>query len=158
MRKGFLLTFLSAFLYLALALLFIVLIGVPITAIPMLTSDFSFSMLMNVIFSIIYIFNYFMIVRKLLDILNSTETTPFIFDNVKRFKLMGYCLSINSIFECFMGYSGSQDVGNIQILATKNGAITPVMIICVISALMCFVIAEIFDKAIQIKEDNDLTI
>lgn len=158
MRKSFLLTFLSAFLYLALALLFIVLIGVPITSISMLTSDFSFSMLMNVIFSIIYIFNYFMIVRKLLDILNSTETTPFILDNVKRFKLMGYCLGINSIFECFMGYIGSQDVGNIQILATKNGAITPVMIICVISALMCFVIAEIFDKAIKIKEDNDLTI
>ncbi|WP_265113297.1 DUF2975 domain-containing protein [Clostridioides difficile] len=32
------------------------------------------------------------------------------------------------------------------------------MVISFIFALMCFVIAETFDKAIKIKEDNDLTI
>ncbi|MEG2993743.1 MAG: DUF2975 domain-containing protein [Bacilli bacterium] len=32
------------------------------------------------------------------------------------------------------------------------------MLICLLSALMCFVMGEIFDKAIKIKNESDLTI
>lgn len=32
------------------------------------------------------------------------------------------------------------------------------MIICLISALMCFVMGKVFDKAIKIKNESDLTI
>lgn len=149
---------LLVFLYIALAIFSLVMLVIPIISISMLISDFSFSMLANVLFSLMYFFNYFMVIRKLVSILKSIDDTPFVIDNVKSFKIMGYCLGVNSIFECIMGYSGDQDTGNIQILATNSGAFTPVMIVCIVSALMCFVIAEVFNRAIRIKEDNDLTI
>ncbi|RDY26269.1 DUF2975 domain-containing protein [Romboutsia weinsteinii] len=158
MNTSFLRNTLLAFLYLALASFGVIIIFLPTAFISALTSDFSFLMLVNLFFNTWYIFNYFIVIRKLLAMIKTTNTTPFIFDNVKNFKTMGYCLFINSAFELIIGYKGSQNIGNIQILASNNGAITPTMIICFVSALMCFVIAEIFYKAIKIKEDNDLTI
>ncbi|HBL4808919.1 TPA: DUF2975 domain-containing protein, partial [Clostridioides difficile] len=50
------------------------------------------------------------------------------------------------------------NTNNIRIFGTDSGGISPLMVISFIFALMCFVIAETFDKAIKIKEDNDLTI
>lgn len=125
--------------------------------VPQIISDFSFTKLFGVILNLIYFLNYAIVAKYLLNLIKTTETTPFIIENVKRFRIMGYCLMYNSIFECIMGYSGN-NVGNIQILATSNGAITVPMIICFLSALMCFVMGEIFDKAIKIKHENDLTI
>ncbi len=149
---------LLVFLYIALAIFSLVMLIMPIMSMSMLISDFSVLMLANVLFSVLYFFNYFMVIKKLVSILKSIDDTPFVMDNVKSFKIMGYCLWVNSIFECIMGYKWSQDTGNIQILATNSGAFKPVMVICIVSALMCFEMAEVFDKAIRIKEDNDLTI
>ena len=158
MNKSFFKSVLFVLLHLMLAMLGIVLLMIPVVFISSLVSNFSFLMLLNLFLNAMYICNYFIVIKKLLSIIKTTDTTPFTFNNVKNFKIMGYCLCINSIFEFIIGYKGSQYIGNIQILATDIGAVTPTMIVCFISALMCFVIAEIFSKAIEIKEDNDLTI
>lgn len=157
MKNSFSKGILSFILFFALVLLSItILIGFG-SLIPQIISEFSLIKLFGVILNLIYLLNYAIVAKYLLNLIKTTETTPFIIENVKRFRIMGYCLIYNSIFECIMGYSGN-NVGNIQILATSHGAITVPMIICFLSALMCFVMAEIFDKAIKIKTENDLTI
>ncbi|MDY6603375.1 DUF2975 domain-containing protein, partial [Clostridioides difficile] len=92
----------------------------------------------------------------LIFIINSTKYSPFVLENVKRFKVMGCCLLINTIIECVIGYNSNTSL--IMIFGDNSGGISPLMVISFIFALMCFVIAETFDKAIKIKEDNDLTI
>jgi hypothetical protein len=44
------------------------------------------------------------------------------------------------------------------IIGIHKWGITPSTIVYIILALLPFVIAEVFDKAIKIKEENDLTI
>ena len=107
---------------------------------------------------IIYLGMYFITIRQLILLIRSSEESPFINENVKRFKLMGICMLINSIVECIMGYGAARESGMIYIIATQNGALTPMMLVGIIASLMCFVMADVFKKAIQIKGENDLTI
>lgn len=115
------------------------------------------TVVLNVLFQLGYIVNYLLVVKMLIGIIKSTGETPFIMKNVKRFKVMAWCLTINVIFECFMGYGGGKEA-SIQIFSNGKGAISPIMVIGIIAALICFVMAEVFHKAVQIKTDNDLTI
>lgn len=107
--------------------------------------------------NIVYLVGYLVVIIMLIKIINSTNSSPFIISNVKRFRVMGVFLTINTIYECVRGYSVNENA-MIKIMGTANGAISPIMVIGVISALMCFVMAEVFKKAIEIKSDNDLTI
>ncbi|WP_052356481.1 DUF2975 domain-containing protein [[Clostridium] dakarense] len=107
---------------------------------------------------IVYFGMYFITIRQLILLIRSSEESPFIIENVKRFKLMGICMLINSILECIMGYRIGRESGMIEIMATPSGALTPMMLVCIISSLMCFVMADVFKRAIQIKDENDLTI
>ncbi|MCC0638696.1 MULTISPECIES: DUF2975 domain-containing protein [unclassified Clostridioides] len=124
--------------------------------IPISLYNFSFEKLIITIVRIVYFSDYYIVILFLTFIINSTKYSPFILENVKRFKIMGYCLLINTIIECINGYS--VNAGPIKIFGTDNGGISPLMVISFIFSLMCFVIAETFNKAIKIKEDNDLTI
>ncbi|KPI51917.1 membrane protein [Clostridioides difficile] len=146
---------LSIFLYFILLILGVA--GITfLCMIPMFLYDFSSDKLITLIARILYFSDYFIVILFLIFIINSTKYSPFILENVKRFKIMGYCLLVNTIIECINGYS--LNTNNIIIFGSDNGGISPLMIISFIFALMCFVIAETFDKAIKIKEDNDLTI
>ena len=124
--------------------------------IPMFLYDFSSDKVIALIARILYFSDYFIVILFLIFIINSTKYSPFVLENVKRFKVMGCCLLINTIIECINGYN--LNTNNIRIFGTDSGGISPLMVISFIFALMCFVIAETFDKAIKIKEDNDLTI
>lgn len=146
---------LSGFLYFILTILSM--LGVSsMCMIPMFLYDFSLDKLITLTSRILYFSDYFIVILLLVFIINSTKYSPFILENVKRFKIMGYCLLINTIIECINGYS--LNTSNIRVFGTDSGGISPLMVISFIFALMCFVIAETFNKAIKIKEDNDLTI
>ncbi|MCC0636387.1 MULTISPECIES: DUF2975 domain-containing protein [unclassified Clostridioides] len=146
---------LSVFLYFILVILSVS--GILFMCmIPMFLHDFNLEKLFILVVRIMYFSNYFIVILFLTFIINSNKYSPFILENVKRFKIMGYCLLINTIIECINGYS--LNTSNIRIFGTDNGGISPLMVISFIFSLMCFVIAETFNKAIKIKEDNDLTI
>lgn len=68
---------------------------------------------------------------------------------------MGYYLIINVILE---GISDFYKKGVSILIGTSNGSIKLSTVMGIILALMCFVIAEVFEKAIKMKEENDLTI
>ncbi|MGL5651791.1 MAG: DUF2975 domain-containing protein [Paraclostridium sp.] len=148
---------LSLFLYLTLVFLSGGSIYILFQKIPELMLTFDFSHIVSLIMAIIYMGNYILVNIFLIGIIESTDYTPFVFANVKRFKKMGYCLFVNAIIECILGYSLNKNA-SIQFIGTENGAITRPMIICIVAALMFFVIGEVFDKAIKLKEDNDLTV
>lgn len=147
---------LYAFLQIARAFLFAALILIPVGTV-LDKRKFALIFAVNIIFSFVYFFNYFNVSRHLLRIIKSCTETPFTKENVKSFNIMGVCLFINSIFECIMGYQAGQN-SSIQVFGSQSGAITPGMVICIVASLMCFVIGEAFDKAVKIKEENELTI
>ncbi|MCC0683681.1 DUF2975 domain-containing protein [Clostridioides sp. ZZV15-6383] len=155
MSTKFFSNILSVFLYFLLSLLGVAGI-IFLCMIPMFLYDFSSDKVITLIARILYFSDYFIVILFLIFIINSTKYSPFILENVKRFKTMGCCLLVNTTIECIIGYGSN--TGPIMIFWDNSGGISPLMVISFVFALMCFVISEIFDKAIKIKEDNDLTI
>ncbi|MRZ80188.1 DUF2975 domain-containing protein [Paeniclostridium sordellii] len=148
------LNFILYFLLLALGIGFI---GFPIMVLQKV-NNFDLFSVFNAIITLVYILMYLTVVLCLIKIISSTLVSPFIKENVKRFKIMGCCLIVNTVFECIIGYNAATISKSVTIIGSDRGGITPPMIICLISALMCFVMGEVFDKAIKIKNESDLTI
>lgn len=100
---------------------------------------------------------YFIMIVLLLEIVSSSKINIFINTNVKRFRQIGYLLFLNLIMEYVsMLFNG---VTGIRFIDVAPGIfITPGMTIYFIAGLLCFVIADAFNQAIKIKNDNDLTI
>lgn len=145
-------------LYFFLLALFLMTLTIPVGIIySLINSTIKATGVFYMLVQFVYYLNYLLVVKMMIGIIKSTWETPFIVKNVKRFKVIAWCLTINVAYECFMGY-GANKYANIQIFSNGKGAISPIMAIGIIAALMCFVMAEVFDKAIMIKEDNDLTI
>ncbi|MEG2016950.1 MAG: DUF2975 domain-containing protein [Clostridium sp.] len=145
-------------LYFFLVSLALVTITIPIgTIYSLIKSTIKMTGVFYMLVQFVYYLNYLLVVKMLIGIIKSTWETPFIIKNVKRFKVMACCLTVNVIFECIIGY-GANKYSNIQLFSNGKGAISPMMAIGIIAALMCFVMAEVFKKAVEIKNDNDLTI
>ncbi|MCC0673583.1 DUF2975 domain-containing protein [Clostridioides sp. ES-S-0145-01] len=101
--------------------------------------------------------SYFIIVKSLLEILNSSEYSLFINENVKRFRLIGYLLLLNSVIE-FSSTFGTTGTGMRFLDLGFGFYFTVPTLVYFVVALMSFVISDGFKKAIKIKEDNDLII
>lgn len=98
---------------------------------------------------------YFLIVYNLRKIVYSIDMLPFCFDNVKRFKAIGYYIFFIAIFDAILNFKMPS---NLVILATKYGSLKGSFFIYIVLSCLSFALAEIFRKAIKIKEENDLTI
>ncbi|WP_163249384.1 DUF2975 domain-containing protein [Clostridium niameyense] len=146
---------LSTLLYITGIILFITLVGEIGRHIYLIVCNFTFESVVNLITTSIYLYGYFTITRYLIAIVESTYSTPFIENNVSRLRKMGYYLIINVILE---GISDFYKKGVSILIGTSNGSIKLSTVMGIILALMCFVIAEVFEKAIKMKEENDLTI
>lgn len=157
MKATFSKDILNFILYFLLLVLGIGFIGFPIMVIQNFNTVDLFS-IFNMIVNLMYISMYLIVVLFLIKIIKSTLITPFVKENVKRFKVMGCCLLVNTVFEFIIGYNTASISGGVTIIGSDSGGITPPMMICLISALMCFVLGEVFDKAVKIKNESDLTI
>lgn len=146
---------LSTLLYITGIILFITLVGEIVRHIYLIVCNFTFESVVNLITTSIYLYGYFTITRYLIAIVESTYSTPFIENNVNKLRKMGYYLIINTILE---GISDFCKKGVSILIGTSNGSIKLSTVMGIILALMCFVIAEVFEKAIKMKEENDLTI
>lgn len=120
----------------------------------MYTKGFSLIKLGLLLIGIIYIVGCFLIVYNLIKIIFNIDKDPFVIDNVKRLKLIGYILLANAVFELIQPLEHP----TIRFIATDNYGLTPEKLIYFIIASVCFVISDVFDKAIKIKDENDLTI
>ncbi|EQH98827.1 putative membrane protein [Clostridioides difficile F314] len=93
----------------------------------------------------------------MIEVLSSSEHSLFVKDNVKRFRIIGYLLLLNSIME-FISTFGTTGKGMRFLDLGFGFYFTVPVFVYFITSLMSFVIADGFVKAIKIKEDNDLTI
>ncbi|EPY2307061.1 DUF2975 domain-containing protein [Clostridium sporogenes] len=111
----------------------------------------AYDLLVYLIISIIYL----IISWYLLKIVSSIYSTPFTSKNVKSFKIIGYVMILLSIIDGIVNFKKKS---NLQIMSTGYGSLKGSCIFYLILGLLSLVLAEILKKAVQIKDENDLTI
>lgn len=109
----------------------------------------------SILASLLIIAVYLVIAWNLLKIVYSIKSNPFTLKNVKSFKIIGYFMIFLSIID---GIVNLKKPSNFIIMGTENISIKPSCILYLVLGLMALVLAEIFKKAVQIKDENDLTI
>ena len=109
----------------------------------------------NIGISFIVYLIYVLILYNLRKIVCSTKLTPFCFDNVRRFKIIGYYMFSIAIFDVIVNYKRQ---AGIEIFATKYGSLKGSFFMYIVLACMALALAEIFKKAVEIKEENDSTV
>lgn len=143
-------------------LIFLFVVCIPICSFQGISyifeGDLNFKVLIFGIFKAILGVSYLIITILLLSILNSSRGSVFINKNVYRFRNIGYILFIIFIVGYILTLAEGGPTGMRIIDLFPGVFLTFPMAIDLVVALMCFVIADIFRKAIKIKEDNDLTI
>lgn len=103
--------------------------------------------------SLIYVFIIFEL-RNIIE--RIAEEKAFIIDNVKSFRRIGMYIVLIGIVDVIDGVISESFKA--VLVFYKDGSIKPDILLFIVIACVCFVIAEVFEKAIQIKKDNDLTI
>ncbi|MGO5074059.1 DUF2975 domain-containing protein [Clostridium sporogenes] len=109
----------------------------------------------SILASLLIIAVYLVIAWNLLKIVYSIESNPFTLKNVKSFKIIGYLMIFLSIIDGIVNFKKKS---NFQIIGIEYGSIKGSCILYLIVGLMALVLAEIFKKAVHIKDENDLTI
>lgn len=155
MNKYFFRNMLSTILHLFLVFIPIIGIIAVMFDIPRIfTNGFKIMEVAAFIFGIVYLAGCFLVVYNLIKIIFNIDKDPFVRDNVRRLKIIGYLLLANAVFELIQPL----DHPSMRFIATDNYGLTPEKLVYFIIASVCFVIAEVFNKAIKLKEENDLTV
>ncbi|MDR3595689.1 DUF2975 domain-containing protein [Clostridium sp.] len=110
---------------------------------------------MNICIWIILCSIYFLIIYDLRKIVYSTKSTPFCFDNVKRFRRIGYYMVFMAILDGIINWKTKS---NFILFGSESGSLKGSFVMYIILACIALVLAEIFEKAVEIKDENDLTI
>ncbi|EPY2307060.1 DUF2975 domain-containing protein [Clostridium sporogenes] len=96
---------------------------------------------------------------NLLKIVFSIEHTPFTLENVKSFKIIGYLMVLLSLIDCIVNFKKSNNFMIVGIMLDDGIiGIRANCILYLVLGIIALVLAEIFKKAVQIKDENDLTI
>ncbi|WP_297426596.1 DUF2975 domain-containing protein [Clostridium sp.] len=98
---------------------------------------------------------YFLVVYDLRKIVYSTNSTPFSFDNVKRFKRIGYYMIFMALVDGIVNWKRES---NLIFMGTESGSLKVSFIMYITLACIALVLSEIFEKAVEIKKENDLTV
>lgn len=98
---------------------------------------------------------YFFMIYNLRKIVYSTKSTPFCFDNVKRFKRIGYSMLFMAVLDGIINWKKES---NFELFASQYGSLKGSFVMYMILAFIALVLSEIFEKAVEIKDENDLTI
>lgn len=98
---------------------------------------------------------YFLAVYDLRKIVYSTNATPFSLDNVSRFKRIGYYMIVMAVIDGILKWKIKSDF---DFMGTQSGSLKGSFIMYSILACIALVLSEIFEKAVEIKNENDLTV
>lgn len=147
---------LTSFLWLSLILMIISLIvGSIVFICGIIGGKTTLNFLLRKIYIAIVLSGYSLAIYLLLRLADNFKENPFIQSNVKYFNIIGYIFFIEAIIEAAYSSIFNSDHGLVQILGLN---ITIGLVTLVIISLTFFLIADVFNKAIKIKEYNDLTI
>ncbi|EHI99559.1 hypothetical protein CDLVIII_2969 [Clostridium sp. DL-VIII] len=128
---------------LGLSILWFITIGLPFR--------FNINTCIGLILSLVYL----LIVYDLRKIVYSTNSTPFCLDNVKRFKRIGYYMILIAVID---GVINWKKESNFEFIGTQSGSLKGSFVMCIILACIALVLSEIFKQAVELKNDNDITV
>lgn len=137
------------------------------TTLPFITLIFQMFMIrtgdiknniLNIIVGLIVIGGYFMIIFTLRRIIKSIgEKNPFNLDNIVYFKRIGAYILMIGIVEAILTYPMPNSSG-LDILATSYGSLNPIFFLYLVLSILSYVLSDVFRMAMEIKDENDLTI
>lgn len=148
MRKHLAINFSKVFLTFMLVILAILSI---ISALRMLSYGIHINSCINLITCLIYFF----IIYNLHKIVYSTTLSPFCHTNTIRFKIIGYCMVFIAVIDGVVNFKSKS---GFELFATKYGSLKISFLIYIVLACIALVLSEIFEEAVEIKNENDLTI
>lgn len=147
---------LTSFLWLSLILMIATLVvGSIVFICGIIDGKATLNFLLKKMYIATVLLGYSIAIWLLLRLSDNFKENPFIQTNVKRFNIIGYIFFIEAIIEAAYSSIFNPDHGLVQILGLN---ITIGLVTLIIISLTFFLIADVFDKAIKIKEYNDLTI
>ena len=133
----------------------IILVMLGMSVVAFITIILSFGIDINACVYLMLCLIYFLVVYNLRKIVYSTNSTPFSFDNVKRFKRIGYYMIFMAVIDGILNWKIES---NFNFIGTQSGSLKGSFIMYVILAFIALVLSEIFEKAVEIKKENDLTV
>ena len=102
--------------------------------------------------------SYLIIIQLLKKILNTISNgDPFLNDNVIHFKKIGYLVFLIGFIDAIRKYPIPNNTG-IEFLSTPYGSLKPGFFLYLVLSCLAFILADVFRMAIEIKNDNNLTI
>lgn len=94
---------------------------------------------------------------KVHSVIKSLKSNPFTEKNIKSFKIIYRCMMLITILDGVFTYNTPKDSGLI-ILGTDSASLDPSCILFFILAVVALTLSYIFEKAVEMKNENDLTV
>ncbi|MGU9539463.1 DUF2975 domain-containing protein [Clostridium tepidum] len=160
MKQNFSIKFIK--LLLILTMLFCVIMLFFYSTAGLFAPEELYGNIIDILVAIIIVAIYIIIACNLLKIVFSMDSTPFSLKNVKSFKIIGYLMVLLSLIDALDSIINFKKLDDIVALGImlEDGiiGIRPTCILYLVLGIMALVLAEIFKKAVKIKNENDLTI
>lgn len=122
------------------------------------SSEYSKMYLYSNIYTSIIFPLFSVILYKIHTIIKSLSSNPFTENNIKNFKIIYRCMMIITLLNGLFTYPlYSPDTG-LEILKTSYGKLKPSCILYFVLAVVSLTLSYIFEKAVEIKNENDLTV
>ena len=116
------------------------------------------AMALQVLVQLVFYGGYIMIVVTLKKILKSVSLrNPFNSNNVEHFKRIGYYILLVGVIYAIISYP-IQYNSNFEIMSTSYGSIKPTVFLYIVLSLFSFIMSDVFRMAMEIKDENDLTV
>jgi amino acid transporter len=124
--------------------------------ITLIISLFSFETISSMIIKISVMGIFLTSIYYLRKIVNTViEKSPFLLENVKRFRRIGYLIFLLGLVDVISNFNKSE--GSL-LIGTPYGNIHTSVLLYFIIGGMAFILSEVFQLAVEIKKENDLTI
>lgn len=114
--------------------------------------------IMYLILQLIFIGGYLIAIINLKKIFDSLlEKDPFNLNNIICFKKIGYSIFIVGIIDAILNYP-KPNHSNLQIMSTSYGSLKPIFFLYLSLGCLAFILGDVFRMAMEIQDENDLTI
>lgn len=113
--------------------------------------------LMYLILQLIFIGGYLITIINLLKIFDSLlQKNPFNLDNVIHFKRIGYSIFAVGLIDAIFNYP--KPSSGLDIMSTSYGSLKPIFFLYLSLSCLAFILGDVFRMAMEIQDENDLTI
>lgn len=96
-------------------------------------------------------------IYRVYSIIKSLKSNPFTEKNIKNFKIIYRCMMLVTFLDGIFTYNIPKDTGFI-LMGNESASLKPSCILYFILAVVALTLSYIFEKAVEIKNENDLTV